>query len=36
VVGGGVRKLEEATYTILAELEEWGERTYMNCTCQPQ
>ncbi len=30
VVGGAVRELEEAPYTVLAEHEEWGERPY--CT----
>jgi hypothetical protein len=30
VVGGAVRQLEKAPYTVSAEHEEWGERPY--CT----
>jgi hypothetical protein len=36
VVGEAVRELEEAPYTVLAEHEEWGGRTYMNRTWQTQ
>ncbi len=37
VVGGAVRELEEALYTVLAEHEEWEEKVYpattLICTC---